>query len=197
MARCDWAGSDPLYIHYHDTEWGVPECSDQALFEKLILEGFQAGLSWITILRKRESFRQAFAGFDAVKMLSFSPAKRKALMQNSGIIRNRSKIEAAFLNAKAFLEFQEAGPGLGAFFWDAVDGRPIQNNYKTLADIPAKTALSETVSKELKRLGFRFVGPVTVYAHFQAMGLVNDHVVDCPCHAKCAKLGEQFVFNSD
>ncbi len=194
MGRCGWVGADPLYITYHDEEWGVPELSDQALFEKLILEGFQAGLSWITILRKRENFRRAFAGFDAEKMLRFSEKKREKLMQDTGIIRNRAKIEAAFTNARAFLEFQASGPGLAAFFWDAVDGTPLQNNYKNLKDIPAKTAMSEKISKELKAVGFRFVGPTTVYAHFQAMGLVNDHVVDCPGHAKCAKLGASLKF---
>ena len=193
MGRCEWAGDDPLYVRYHDEEWGVPEASDQALFEKLILEGFQAGLSWITILRKRENFRKAFDGFDAEKMVRYSDKKLEKLMADPGIIRNRAKIEAAKVNARAFLDFQEKGPGLAHLFWDAVDGTPIQNRFKQLSDIPAQTELSQKLSKELKRLGFKFVGPTTVYAHCQAMGLVNDHVVDCPRHAACAKLGTAFA----
>ena len=196
MGRCGWVGQDPLYIDYHDQEWGIPEASDQVLFEKLILEGFQAGLSWITILKKRDNFRTAFAGFDAEKMLAFSQRQRDALLANQGIVRNRAKIEAAFDNARAYLDLMEKGPGLAALFWGAVEGRPVQNNFKSLKEIPAKTALSERLSKELKSLGFKFVGPTTVYAHFQAMGLVNDHVVDCPGHAKCAKVGADFHFNS-
>lgn len=196
MGRCQWAGSDPLYIDYHDHEWGVPEASGQALFEKLILEGFQAGLSWITILRKRENFRRAFAGFDAGAMLSFSAAQRAALMQDAGIVRNAKKIEAAFDNARAFMAMKEGGMCLSSLFWGAVDGKPVQNNYKHHADIPAKTPLSTALSKELKRLGFRFVGPTTVYAHCQAMGLVNDHVVDCPAHEVCARLGAEFDHRS-
>lgn len=190
MTRCGWAGSDPLYIKYHDEEWGVPEISDEALFEKLILEGFQAGLSWITILRKRENFREAFDHFDAEKIVRFDQAKIEELMGNAGIIRNRAKIEAAVDNARAFLEMQEKGPGLAALFWDAVDGRPLQNARKSLDDLPAQTEMSATLSKELKRLGFRFVGPTTVYAHCQAMGLVNDHVVDCPRHKDCAAMAD-------
>jgi len=189
VERCGWVNDDPLYINYHDEEWGVPEFSDQALFEKLILEGFQAGLSWITILRKRENFRKAFDGFVPETMAGYGDEKLKTLMADTGIIRNRAKIEAAVSNAKAYLDMQHSGLGLSAFFWDCVDGRPIQNNFKTLADVPAKTDLSTKVSKELKRQGFKFVGPTTVYAHFQAMGLVNDHVVTCPRHRVCAKLG--------
>lgn len=194
MTRCSWAGDDPLYIQYHDEEWGVPETSDRALFEKLLLEGFQSGLSWITILRKRENFRRAFDGFDAEKIVQYGPKKIEALMTDTGIIRNRLKIEAAVHNASAFLEFQEKGPGLATFFWDAVDGAPLQNNFKSMSDIPGKTDLSTKLSKELKKRGFKFVGPTTVYAHMQAMGLVNDHLVDCPCHAKCFELGQNFKF---
>ncbi len=189
MGRCAWVGDDPLYIHYHDEEWGVPEVHDQALFEKLILEGFQAGLSWITILRKRENFRKAFDQFEPEKIARYSAKKLEKLMNDEGIIRNRAKIEASVKNAKAYLDLQQSGSDLRHLFWDVVDGQPIQNNYKSLKDIPGKTALSTKLSKELKRLGFAFVGPTTVYAHFQAMGLVNDHVVDCPRHEICAKMG--------
>ncbi len=193
MARCPWAGKDPLYIDYHDQEWGVPELSDKALFEKLLLEGFQAGLSWITILRKRENFRIAFDGFDAEKMVRYSPKKIEKLMQDTGIIRNRLKIEAAIKNARAFLNFQEKGPGLAVFFWDAVDGKPLQNNFTSMKEVPGQTELSAKLSKELKKHGFRFVGPTTVYAHMQAMGMVNDHLVDCPGHKKCKKMGQSLV----
>lgn len=195
MTRCGWVGDDPLYIDYHDEEWGVPETSDQALFEKIILEGFQSGLSWITILKKRENFRKAFDGFDAEKMVKYKPKKMQALMADTGIIRNKLKIEAAVHNARAFLDMQEKGPGLSEFFWGAVDGVPLQNNFKTLKEIPGKTDLSTKLSKELKRLGFKFVGPTTVYAHMQAMGLVNDHVVDCPWHQKCYELGQNLSFS--
>lgn len=188
MPRCGWAGEDPLYIHYHDTEWGVPETSDQALFEKLILEGFQAGLSWITILRKRENFRRAFHNFEAERIVRFGPADIERLMADSGIIRNAKKIEAAVSNAAAFLEMKERGLSLSQFFWEAVDGVPIDGQRRSLADIPAETALSKKLSKELKKLGFRFVGPVTVYAHMQAMGLVNDHVMDCPRYHEVAAM---------
>lgn len=194
MTRCSWAGDDPLYIEYHDEEWGVPETSDRALFEKLLLEGFQSGLSWITILRKRENFRKAFDGFDAEKIVKYKPKKIEALMADTGIIRNRLKIEAAVHNARAFLEMQEKGPGLSEFFWDAVNGEPLQNNFKSMKDVPGKTELSTKLSKELKRQGFKFVGPTTVYAHMQAMGMVNDHLVDCPCHKTCVKLGKKIDF---
>jgi len=193
MERCSWVNDDPLYIKYHDEEWGVPELSDQALFEKLILEGFQAGLSWITILRKRENFRKAFDGFCPEKIARYGDKKLISLMADTGIIRNRAKIEAAVSNAKTYLDMKESGRGLSVFFWDCVDGQPLQNNFKTFADIPAKTDMSAKVSKELKRLGFKFVGPTTVYAHFQAMGLVNDHVVTCPRHRACAELGKAIV----
>ena len=189
MGRCEWAGTDPLYVRYHDEEWGVPEVRDQALFEKLILEGFQAGLSWITILRKRENFRRAFDGFDAEKMAGYSDKKLEKLCQDTGIIRNRAKIAAARSNARAYLDLQEKGSGLAHLFWDAVDGAPVQNRFTQLAEIPAKTPMSERLSKRLKMLGFKFVGPTIVYAHCQAMGLVNDHVVSCPRYEVCAKLG--------
>jgi len=192
MPRCAWVNDDPLYIEYHDTEWGVPEASDRALFEKIILEGFQAGLSWITILRKRENFRAAFDQFNPEIMARYTARKHNALMKDAGIIRNAKKIEAAVDNAKAFLEMQERGRGLAHFFWDAVDGEPRQNRFKKLSDIPSETELSKRLSKELKKLGFRFVGPTTVYAHMQAMGLVNDHVLGCPRCEDCAKIGSTF-----
>lgn len=197
MARCGWVNDDPLYIDYHDTEWGVPQFDDQLLFEKLILEGFQAGLSWITILRKRENFRKAFDQFDATKMVRYTPKKCERLMQDTGIIRNRLKIEAAISNARVFLDMRDSGSSLSSLFWDAVDGVPLQNNFKKLSDLPAQTEMSAKLSKELKRLGYKFVGPTTVYAHCQAMGLVNDHVVDCPRHDDCAQLSKKIAKNSN
>ncbi|GJM03579.1 MAG: DNA-3-methyladenine glycosylase [Rhodomicrobium sp.] len=188
MPRCGWAGDDPLYIDYHDTEWGVPERSDEALFEKLILEGFQAGLSWITILRKRENFRRAFEGFDPEKIVRFDEAKIESLMGDAGIIRNRKKIEAATMNARAFLDMRDNGENLSSFFWDAVDGTALDGKRGCLKDVPSETPLSKSLSKELKRRGFKFVGPVTVYAHMQAMGLVNDHVMTCPRYEAVAQM---------
>jgi len=175
LCRCNWCGTDPLYVAYHDEEWGVPEYDAQALFEKLLLDGFQAGLSWITILRKRDNFRRAFDGFDAAKMARYTPAKCAALMQDAGIVRNRLKIEASVSNAQAYL----AIPDFSAYLWNFVDGRPVQNRIRSMSEIPAKTPLAEKVSKDLKRRGFRFVGPTIVYAFMQACGLVNDHLVDC------------------
>jgi DNA-3-methyladenine glycosylase I len=178
LCRCNWCGTDPLYVAYHDEEWGVPEYDAQALFEKLLLDGFQAGLSWITILRKRDNFRRAFDGFDAAKMARYTPAKCAALMQDAGIVRNRLKIEASVSNAQAYL----AIPDFSAYLWNFVDGRPVQNRIRRMSEIPAKTPLAEKVSKDLKRRGFRFVGPTIVYAFMQACGLVNDHLVDCHRH---------------
>jgi DNA-3-methyladenine glycosylase I len=178
LCRCNWCGTDPLYVAYHDEEWGVPEYDAQALFEKLLLDGFQAGLSWITILRKRDNFRRAFDGFDAAKMARYTPAKCAALMQDAGIVRNRLKIEASVSNAQAYL----AIPDFSAYLWNFVDGRPVQNRIRSMSEIPAKTPLAEKVSKDLKRRGFRFVGPTIVYAFMQACGLVNDHLVDCHRH---------------
>jgi DNA-3-methyladenine glycosylase I len=178
LCRCNWCGTDPLYVAYHDEEWGVPEYDAQALFEKLLLDGFQAGLSWITILRKRDNFRRAFDGFDAAKMARYTPAKCAALMQDAGIVRNRLKIEASVSNAQACL----AIPDFSAYLWNFVDGRPVQNRIRSMSEIPAKTPLAEKVSKDLKRRGFRFVGPTIVYAFMQACGLVNDHLVDCHRH---------------
>ncbi|UCH96629.1 MAG: DNA-3-methyladenine glycosylase I [Candidatus Aminicenantes bacterium] len=178
--RCEWVPLDnPLYVKYHDEEWGVPIHDDQLLFEFLILEGMQAGLSWLTILRKRENFRTAFHHFDPRKVAQYDEKKIESLMQNSGIIRNRLKIQAAVQNAKAFLEVQAEFGSFDAFIWQFLEGKPIINQWKTLKEIPAKTPLSDTISKELKKRGFQFVGSTIVYAHMQATGMVNDHTIDC------------------
>lgn len=189
--RCPWAGTDPLYVAYHDKEWGVPKATDQALFEKLILEGFQAGLSWITILRKRENFRKAFDGFDADRIVRFNKKKIESLMANPGIVRNRAKIEATMSNARAYLDLQEK-MSFSAFLWNYVEGRPIINRPKSLDDLPAKTDLSSTVAKDLKAHGFRFCGPTTVYALMQSVGMINDHLIACHRHQACSKLGQKF-----
>ena len=182
LTRCAWAGSDPLYVRYHDEEWGVPVHDDPTLFEFLVLEGAQAGLSWITILRKRDAYRRAFAGFDAAKVARFDRRKVAALMKDAGIVRNRAKIEATVGNARAFLGVQESHGSFDAYQWQFVDGRPIQNRWKTLRQLPAATKESEAMSKDLKARGFRFVGPTIIYAHMQAVGMVNDHLVDCFRH---------------
>ena len=187
--RCAWVNTpDPIYAEYHDTEWGVPEYDGRALWEKLILDGFQAGLSWITILRKRENFRTAFDGFDPEVIARFDETRIKALLGNAGIIRSRSKIEATIGNAKAYLDMREAGLDFSDYLWDFVDGTPIQNRFRTMAEIPAKTALSEQISKDLKKRGFKFAGPVIVYAFMQAMGMVNDHETTCPRHSEVQAL---------
>jgi DNA-3-methyladenine glycosylase I len=188
--RCPWPGTDPLYVAYHDEEWGVPERDDRALYEKLVLDGFQAGLSWITILRKRDAFRRAFDGFMPEKIARYSSKKVEALMQDEGIVRNRAKIEAAILSSRAWLEIMEQGPGFAAYLWDFVDGKPIVNRFKAIKEIPAQTELSRTVSKDLKALGFKFCGPTIVYAFMQASGMINDHLVGCHRHAACVKLGK-------
>lgn len=185
--RCAWHGTDPLYVAYHDTEWGVPERDDRALFEKLVLDGFQAGLSWITILRKRENFRRVFAGFDPAAMARFEAAHVEALLLDAGIIRHRGKIEGAIASARAWLEIQER-QGFSRFLWDFVDGRPIDGQRRAAADIPTQTELSRRVSRELKQAGFAFCGPTIVYAFMQAVGMVNDHVTPCFRHAECAAL---------
>lgn len=187
--RCPWPGTDPLYLAYHDEEWGVPERDDRALYEKLVLDGFQAGLSWITILRKREAFRHAFDDFAPEKIARYSKKKVEALMQDEGIVRNRMKIEGAILSARAWLEMMERGPGFSSYLWDFVDGKPIVNRYKTIKQIPAETELSRAIAKDLKARGFKFCGPTIVYAFMQATGLVNDHLIACHRHAVCAKLG--------
>ena len=178
-SRCGWAGEDPLYVAYHDTEWGVPVRDDRVLFEFLILEGFQAGLSWITILRKREAFRRAFAGFDPAKVARFGARERLRLMKDEGIVRNRAKIAAASENARAFLAVRKEFGTFSAYMWKFVGGRPIQNRRSTLADLPAETDESRALSKDLRERGFRFVGPTICYAHMQAVGMVNDHVATC------------------
>lgn len=180
--RCAWAGSDSLYQSYHDNEWGVPVHDDQRLFEFLILEGAQAGLSWITILRKRENYRAAFDGFDAARIAAYGANKIESLLQNPGIVRNRLKVEAAVVNAQKFLEVQNEFGSFDQFIWQFVDGRPRQNRRRSLADIPATTPESDRMSKELKRRGFKFVGSTICYAHMQATGMVNDHTMDCFRH---------------
>ena len=179
LIRCPWCGTDPLYVQYHDEEWGVPVYDDQVLFAKLILDGAQAGLSWITILRKRENYYRAFDNFDPVRMAAYDEAKIAALLADPGIVRNRLKIRAAVQNAQAYLRIQAEEGGFSGFLWQFVGGRPIQNNWRTLADFPAKTAESEGMSKALRRRGFNFVGPTICYAFMQAVGMVNDHTVDC------------------
>ncbi len=181
--RCGWAGPDPLYVAYHDDEWGVPLHDERALFELLILEGAQAGLSWLTILKKRIGYRAAFDNFDAVRIATYDDAKIAALLADPGIVRNRLKIHATIANARACLALRDAGGGLDAYLWDFVDGAPITNRWRSLEEVPASTALSDRVSKDLKSRGFKFVGPTIVYAYLQSAGLVNDHVVDCFRHA--------------
>ena len=187
--RCPWPGTDPLYVAYHDEEWGVPERDDRALYEKLVLDGFQAGLSWITILRKREAFRRAFDDFVPEKIARYSNPKVEALMQDAGIVRNRMKIEGAIASARAWLEIMEHGAGFGPYLWDFVGGKPIVNRHKRMADIPAETELSRALSKDLKARSFKFCGPTIIYAFMQATGMVNDHLTGCARHAACVKLG--------
>lgn len=187
--RCAWCGDNPLYVAYHDQEWGVPLHDERALFEFLILEGAQAGLSWLTILKKREGYRRAFADFDAERVARFGEADVARLLADPGIVRNRLKIAAAIDNARATLAIREQFGGLDAYFWGFVDGRPIVNHWRSLAEVPARTALSDTLSKDLKQRGFRFVGSTIVYAHMQATGMVNDHTVDCFRHRQLAAEG--------
>jgi DNA-3-methyladenine glycosylase I len=180
--RCPWAGSDPLYVAYHDQEWGVPVHEDRRLFEFLVLEGAQAGLSWITILKKREAYRAAFDAFDPERVACYDEARLAELRANPGIVRNRLKIAAAVANAKAFLKVQEEFGTFDAFLWRFVEGQPIQNTWDSMAQVPASTPLSENLSRELTRRGFKFVGPTICYAFMQAVGMVNDHLVDCFRH---------------
>jgi len=188
LARCPWPKQDPLYLAYHDEEWGVPEYDDRALYEKLVLDGFQAGLAWITILRKRENFRKAFDGFAPEKIARYPKRKIERLMQDAGIVRNRAKIEGAVTSARAYLEIMESGPGLSNLLWDYLDGRPKQNKFRSMGQVPAETELSRRISKDLASRGFKFVGPTIVYAFMQAVGMVNDHLVGCYRHAAVAKL---------
>jgi DNA-3-methyladenine glycosylase I len=187
LHRCGWCGTDPLYVAYHDTEWGVPVHDDRLLFEFLILEGAQAGLSWITILRKRENYRRAFAGFDAEKVARYSPRQIERLLADPGIVRNRLKVQAAVNNAQRFLDVQEAFGSFDAYIWRFVDGKPIVNRRKSLSQIPARTQESDALGKDLKARGFKFVGSTICYAHMQATGMVNDHIVDCFRHAEVAR----------
>ena len=189
--RCAWCGDDPLYQAYHDTEWGVPLHDDRALFELLTLEGAQAGLSWITVLRKRETYREAFANFDPAGVARFTEADQAALMLNPGIVRNRLKISSTIDNARAFLAIQAEFGSFDAWLWRFVEGRPIQNSLRSLADAQASTALSDELSKALKKRGFRFVGSTICYAFMQAAGLVNDHTTDCFRHREVAALSSR------
>jgi len=177
--RCAWCGADPLYQAYHDKEWGVPLHDETALFEFLVLEGAQAGLSWLTILKKRAGYRRAFHGFDVERVVRYGEADTARLLADPGIVRNRLKVAAAIINARATLKVREEFGGLDAYFWRFVDGRPIRNTWKDLSEIPARTALSDAISKDLQKRGFKFVGSTIVYAHMQATGMVNDHTVDC------------------
>ncbi len=186
LRRCPWPGEDPVYVAYHDDEWGVPEYDDRALFEKLILDGFQAGLSWITILRKRDNFRRAFDGFEPALIARYDAQKVAALMADAGIVRNRAKIEGAVGSAKAYLRIMDEGPGFSKLLWDHVGGKPLVNRFRGTGNVPAATPLSIAISKDLAARGFKFVGPTIVYAFMQAVGMVNDHLVTCHCHDKLA-----------
>jgi DNA-3-methyladenine glycosylase I len=187
LARCTWPGDDPLYVAYHDEDWGVPEYDDRALWEKLVLDGFQAGLSWITILRKRDGFREAFDGFDPHKIVLYDAAKQAELMQNAGIVRNRAKIAATITNAQVWLDIMEE-QGFANYLWNYCDGAPINNRLTSMSQVPAETDLSKTISKDLKARGFKFCGPTIVYAFMQAVGMVNDHLITCHCHDKVVAL---------
>lgn len=187
--RCGWVGEESIYKAYHDDEWGVPEWDSRALWEKLILDGFQAGLSWITILKKRDNFREAFAEFDPNVVAGWGEGEVNELLKNPGIVRHRGKIEATITNAQAWQRI-EAREGFDTFLWRYVDGKPLQNNFTALADVPAQTPLSKQISKDLKSEGFRFCGPTIVYAFMQAVGMVNDHLVTCPQHDRVAALGQ-------
>ncbi|MEM6728249.1 MAG: DNA-3-methyladenine glycosylase I [Pseudomonadota bacterium] len=186
MERCGWVGNDPIYENYHDTEWGVPEYDSRALWEKLVLDGFQAGLSWITILKKRDAFREAFAGFDPERIAGWGEADVTRLLGNPGIVRHRGKIEATISGARAFLDMED----FSAFVWRYVDGAPVQTDFTRLDQVPAQNAVSTQLSKDLKKRGFRFCGPTIVYAWMQACGLYNDHLVSCHRHAPVAAMAK-------
>ena len=191
LTRCTWAGmnGNPFYEAYHDHEWGVPEKDSRALWEKLVLDGFQAGLAWITILKKRDAFRAAFEGFDPEKVARYGEADRARLMADAGIVRSNTKIDAAIAGARVYLDMREAGQDFSDFCWGFVDGKPIQNRWTGKGDVPAQTPLAVEMSKALKAKGFKFVGPVIVYAWMQAVGLVNDHLVTCHRHEPIRKMG--------
>lgn len=186
-ARCTWCGTDPLYVAYHDTDWGVPEYDPRALWEKLVLDGFQAGLSWITILRKRDAFREEFDGFDPARVALWDEARIARALQNPGIVRHRGKITSAVKGARLYLEI-EASEGFSPWLWSFVGGKPIQNDFASMAQVPAATPESTAMSKSLKKRGFNFCGPVITYAFMQATGMVNDHVTGCPRHAEVSRL---------
>ncbi len=188
LHRCPWPKEDPLYVSYHDNEWGVPEYDDRALFEKLILDGFQAGLSWITILRKRDNFRKAFDDFAPEKIARYTPRKVEKLMQDAGIVRNRLKIEGTILSARAYLDIMEKSDGFSNLLWSHLDGHPQVNAFKTMKSVPAETPLSRALSKDLSNRGFKFVGPTIIYAFMQAVGMVNDHLVTCHRHQPLADM---------
>ena len=188
--RCPWCGEDPLYVDYHDTVWGRPEYDDLALFEKLCLDGQQAGLSWITILRKQHTYRAAYDHFNPEKIVHYDNAKVEELLANPGIIRNRLKVQSIIKNARGYLDLEEQGIGFSDFLWSFVGDKPIQNHWRSLSEVPTATAESEAMSKALKRSGFTFVGPTIVYAFMQATGMVNDHLVHCPQHRQCYLLSQ-------
>ena len=190
VERCTWCGDDDLYMRYHDEEWGVPLRDDRALFEFLVLEGAQAGLAWITVLRKREGYRAAFDSFDPAKVARYSDRKLQRLLANPRIVRNRLKVFSARQNARAFLAVQEEWGSFSNYIWHFLDGKPMQNRWRSMADVPATSPLSDRISKDLKRRGFSFVGTTIVYAHMQATGMVNDHLVDCFRYAECRELAD-------
>lgn len=187
MERCGWAGSEQIYVDYHDTDWGVPEYDSRALWEKLILDGFQAGLSWITILKKRENFREAFAGFNPNEIATWGPDEVNRLLANPGIIRHRGKIEATINNARVWQKIEQE-QGFDRYLWDYVGGKPLQNSWASLDEVPAFTDLSTQMSKDMKKIGFKFCGPTIIYAFMQAVGMINDHLVTCPRHAEVTRL---------
>lgn len=189
LQRCAWCGDDPLYRAYHDVEWGVPLHDERRLFEMLVLEGAQAGLSWLTVLRKRAGYRHAFDGFDPERIVRYDDAKIAALLADPGIVRNRAKVAATIANARATLELRAAGLSLDRLLWEFVDGRPLQNRWRTMGEVPASTAVSDALSKALKARGFKFVGSTICYAFMQAVGMVNDHTTDCFRHAPVRALG--------
>ena len=188
LTRCAWVSSDPLYIAYHDTEWGVPVFDDRKLFEFLVLEGAQAGLSWLTVLKKRENYRAAFEGFDPAKVAGFDEKKIQSLLGDPGIIRNKLKVRSAVTNAAAFLKVQEEFGSFAEYSWQFVGGKSIDNRFKSIKEVPAKTPESDALSKDLKKRGFKFVGSTIIYAHMQAVGMVNDHTVDCFRHEEAGRL---------
>lgn len=188
--KCDWCRGNELYEAYHDEEWGVPCFDDRVLFEFVLLEGAQAGLSWLTILRRRENYRRAFAEFDPEKVARFTRADEERLLGDAGIIRNRLKVASAISNARRFLEIQEAFGSFADYIWQFVDGRPVQNAFRSMGQLPASTPLSDRISKDMKQRGFKFFGTTICYAHMQATGMVNDHLTDCPRHAACAALAK-------